>query len=351
MRLIKFPSIEQYRNVVRNVQHKAQFAGIDEFGKPIMNRAAVLPPLIFEGTVKLHGTNASIVVSPDGEFWAQSRENVITPEKDNAGFAMFAHVNKRNFELIADGVEAVNEVVVIYGEWCGNGIQKGVAISQVPKMFVIFAIVLAGDDNQKIYLPREEICRITQPHKTDQIRTIFDFPTWSKEIDFENPAMHQNELNAITKDVELECPIGKAFGVSGVGEGVIWKCVTPGYEDSRFWFKVKGEKHAASKVRTLANVDVEKLSNIQALAEQVANNERLEQMHQQVFDTLNGGKTDMKKMGDFIKAVMADTFKEEIDLIAASGFTGNELIVPVSRICKRFISGKMEPVERLVMQH
>lgn len=341
MRLIKFPSIEQYRNVVRNVQHKAQFVGLDEAGEPIMNRAAVLPRLTFEGTVKLHGTNASVVVSPLGMEWAQSRENIITPEKDNAGFAMFAHANMEKFKQMAASVDGKGEVV-FYGEWCGGNIQKGVAICQLPKMFVIFGVAVAAGDNQKTYLQRDTLGMVVNPHKTDQIRSIYDFPTWSKEIDFETPAMHQNELNAITEEVEAECPAGKALNVSGVGEGVVWKCITPGYEDSGFWFKVKGEKHAASKVRTLAKVDVEKLNNIQALAEQVANNERLEQMHQQVFDTLNGGETDMKKMGDFIKAVMGDVFKEDIDLIAASGFTGKELSGPVCKICRRFIAGKME---------
>lgn len=341
MRLIKFPSIEQYRNVVRNVQHKAQFVGLDEDGNPIMNRAAVLPSLLFEGTVKLHGTNASVVISPTGIEWAQSRENIITPEKDNAGFAMFAHANMEKFKQIARFVEDEREVV-IYGEWCGGNIQKGVAICQLPKMFVIFGIAIADADNQKAYLTRGEVETVVQAHKTDQIHTIYDFPTWSKEIDFETPALYQNELNEITEEVEAECPVGKALGVLGIGEGVVWKCITPGYEDSGFWFKVKGEKHAASKVKTLAKVDVEKLNNIQALAERVANNERLEQMHQQVFNTLNGGETDMRKMGDFIKVVMADIFKEEIDLISASGFTGKELSGSVCKICRNFIASKLE---------
>lgn len=341
MRLIKFPSIEQYRNVVRNVKHKAQFVGIDDTGELIMNRSAILPRLKFEGTVKLHGTNASVVFSSDGEIWAQSRENIITPEKDNAGFAMFAHANKEIFKQIASGI-GNDKDIVIYGEWCGGNIQKGVAICQLQKMFVIFGIAIANEDNQKTYIQREEIELKTRDHKTEQIHLIYDFQTWRKEIDFENPALYQNELNEITELVESECLVGKALGAIGIGEGVVWKCITPGWEDSGFWFKVKGEKHAASKVKTLARVDVDKLNNINALAERVANNERLEQMHQQVFDTLNGGETDMKKMGDFIKAVMTDIFKEEVDLISASGFTGKELSGSVCKICRKFIADKIE---------
>jgi hypothetical protein len=342
MRLIKFPSIEQYRNVTRNVQHKAQFVGLDEAGDPIINRRAIMPKLLFEGTVKLHGTNAGVVISPTREFWTQSRENIITPEKDNAGFAMFAQANMALFLDLAAEIGETDKDIVIYGEWCGGNIQERVAICQLPKMFVIFGIAFADVEDQITYLTREEIEKAAARHKTGQVRVIYDFPTWRKEIDFENPAFHQNELNKITEDVEQECPVGKTLGSLGVGEGVVWRCVTPGYEDSGFWFKVKGKNHSASKVRTLAAVDVERLGSIKALAEQAANNERLEQMHQKVFDTLNGGETEITKMGYFIKAVMVDIFKEDIDLISASGFTSKELSNPVSKICRNFILDKLE---------
>lgn len=343
MKLIKFPSIEQYRNVVRSVRDKAQFVGLDETGEPIMNRHAILPRLAFEGTVKLHGTNAGVIVSSTNNcFWAQSRENIITPEKDNAGFAAFAYENIQTFRSIAQEIAEDGRDVAIYGEWCGGNIQKGVAICGLPKMFVIFAVALVDSEGQRVFCHRPEIETATAEHKTEQVKVIFDFPTWQAEIDFENPAVYQNDLNAITEMVEAECPVGKILGVTGVGEGVVWKCVAPGYEDSRFWFKVKGEKHSASKVRTLAAVDVERIGTVQALAERVANNERLEQMHQLVFNTLNGGETEMTKMGDFIKAVMGDVFKEESDLITASGITGKELSNPVGKICRKFIASKLE---------
>ncbi len=356
MRLIKFPSIKQFHNVVRNVQHESQFMGIDEEGKVIMNRKAILPTLDFEGTVKLHGTHASVVISYQQDAsvvisyqqdaWFQSRENIITPRKDNAGFAMFAHANLPLFKKIAifalkDRTDAEDKDFAIFGEWCGKGIQKGVAISHLPKMFVIFGMAIVDMEGQKTYLTREEVANSIDSYKTAQIRSIYDFQTWEMKIDFENPKIHQNLLNSITEAVESECPVGKSLGVAGVGEGVVWRCVTPGYNDSGFWFKVKGKEHSKSKVRTLATVDVEKLQNIAVLAERVANNERLEQMHQKVFDTLNGGETKRTMMGDFIKAVMVDIFKEELDLIAASGFAGKDLNSPISKICKNFIMDKL----------
>jgi hypothetical protein len=342
---IKWPSIEQFRNVCKNVTHRAQYVGKDESGEVIMNRAAIKPTLKFEGTVKLHGTNSAVCLSPTGEMWFQSRENIITPEKDNAGFAMFATANSDAFnDILVDVSRGDPRTAVVFGEWCGQGIQKGVAISELPKMFVIFGIALVDDDGTKIYLTREQVewvCEDNKKYLGSQIKCIYHFPTYEMIIDFENPHESQNHLNEITEAVEAECPVGKALGVSGVGEGVVWHCVEEGWEDSGYWFKVKGDKHSKSKVTTLATVDVERINNIKELADRLAHNGRLEQMHQQVFDTLNGGETDMTKMGDFIKAVMADVFKEDIDIIAASGFTGKEISQPVFNICRKFIAEKL----------
>jgi hypothetical protein len=209
-------------------------------------------------------------------------------------------------------------------------------------MFIIFGISLANEDGSKEYLTRKQVedtlKNIALP---ETVKCIYDFPTYEMVIDFENPHEAQNKLNQITESVEAECPVGKALGVSGVGEGVVYRCVEPGYEDSGFWFKVKGDKHSKSKVRTLAAVDIERINNIQALAERLAHNGRVEQMAQQVFDTLNGGEVDIKRTGELIKAVMQDIFKEDLDIVSASGFTGRDLNGPVAKICRDYIANQI----------
>ena len=362
MKMIKWPSIEQYRNVVKNITHRARYRGTDADGNAIYEPFAKLPTLKFEGTVKLHGTNAAIarkVLEPQ-EMWCQSRENIITPEKDNAGFAMFVKGHEDEFrDLIATAIGIHDRshefpYILVFGEWCGKGIQGGVAISDLPKMFVIFGIALADEEGNKHYFTRQEVTDVvdggreyvlratgTVPTETG-IYCIWDFPTYGCEIDFDAPHEKQNFLNDRTAEVEAECPVGKAFGVTGVGEGIVWRCIEPGWEDSGYWFKVKGEAHSKSKVKTLATVDVERINNINELAEKLANDGRLEQMCQQVFDTLNGGEPDIKRTGEFIKAVMQDIFKEEMDTVAASGFTGKELNGPVSKRARDFLMTKLE---------
>jgi len=68
-------------------------------------------------TEKIDGTNAQICIKEDGTFLVGSRTQWITPEKDNHGFAKWAYANKE--ELLSLGVG--NH----FGEWWGNGIQRG----------------------------------------------------------------------------------------------------------------------------------------------------------------------------------------------------------------------------------
>ncbi len=82
----RFPSIEQFRSVVKQVKDTSSYVGQDEEGKPIFDYTRKLPTITFTGTVKLHGTNAGIVKYSDGRLEFQSRERVLTLDYDNAGF-------------------------------------------------------------------------------------------------------------------------------------------------------------------------------------------------------------------------------------------------------------------------
>jgi len=218
MEHIKFPSIGQFRNVIKEVR--------------FFHKNETLPTLKFRGTVKLHGTNAA-VARVSGEQWFQSRSNIIKAEgPDNAGFAFWA--DGIDWNQFFNQIPA-NECV-IFGEWCGGNIQSGVAINGLPKMFVIFKILADG-----VWLNMDQYSFIQRPDLN--IYNINNFPMWEIDIDFNVPAPAQNKLNEITEAVENECPVGKAFGKIGIGEGVVWTCVTPGYNSPSLVFKVKGERH------------------------------------------------------------------------------------------------------------
>lgn len=109
--------------------------------------------------------------------------------------------------------------------------------------------------------------------------------------------------------------------MKGVGEGVVWSTrLDDGTVSS---FKVKGEKHQSSKVKTLAPVDVEKVNNAIEFVEKVVTISRLQQAAEAMLDRDGEGTPifDRKFLGVFIKWVSTDVLKEEADTLLASGLT------------------------------
>ena len=94
---ISFPSIEKFSNIVGNVNRQYNFVGLDEAGEAIYDLTKSKPVLTFTGTIKLHGTNAGVCYNAVDGLWVQSRENIITPESDNAGFAFFVASTESEF--------------------------------------------------------------------------------------------------------------------------------------------------------------------------------------------------------------------------------------------------------------
>lgn len=290
----KYPSIEQFRQVIREVKSRHDFVGKDEDGKVIYQHTSDYPVLDFKGTVKLHGTNAGIVFYKDRvEF--QSRERVLSLTSDNAGFMLA--MSAKDLSFLISGI-AFEESVAVYGEWCGGSIQKGVGLSKLPKMFVIFGYMADGhwvdinrsDSNQGIY-------------------HIDDFPTFNVRIDFNYPEQIQNRLIELTLQVEEKCPVAAHFGVDGVGEGIVFTCVS----DPTIKFKSKGEKHSASKVKVLNAVDTEQVESIREFVEYAITENRLKQGLQYLSE--NGFELSPKSTGDFIGWVVRDVIKEEQDTI------------------------------------
>lgn len=331
-----FPPINQFRSVVKHVCEQASYIGKNDAGEAIYNPAPVYPKLSFTGTVKLHGTNTAIVFDDRG-YTFQSRERVLTRETDNAGF--MAHMEQYLipiyllFQRIAElnNIQGMNNTIVVYGEWCGGNIQKGVAITGLPKMFVIFAVKI---DDVWVKLPS------MSPHTFEfaSIYSIQDYPTYTIDIDFEHPEKAQNRLAQLTEAVEACCPVGLAHGSKGVGEGIVWRCDSN--PSSEYWFKVKGVKHSASKVKTLASVDVEAMEQINDFVTMAVTEARLEQaLHNLINEQMKPFA--MVSMGDFIRWVHQDILKEEADTLQASGIEYKKLGSPIALAAKRWFIQKL----------
>lgn len=326
---LKYPSIDQFRTVVKQVRDQANW------------HSTPLPTLTFQGTVKLHGTNAA-VVSDGTQIWHQSRERIITPLSDNAGFSQFATFRRDYFaNVIAHlrtflNINSTTTKLAIYGEFCGGNIQSGVAINGLEKMFVVFGASVGEDADRTWLSPQVIDLALFGGHISSQnIYFIHNFPVWTLEIDFANPELSQNKLVEITEEIEKECPVGKHFGNTGIGEGAVWQCISelPYYQGLRF--KVKGEKHSVSKVRTLAEVNPEKVASINEFVARTTTVNRLQQMKDKLVE-MELDANDVRNIGTFLKYVGQDIIKEESDTLEVSGLNSKDVMGKISQVSRNW---------------
>ncbi len=328
MEHISMTKIGQFRNVVKPIIDAARFVGVDNDGEPIFNETRP-PVLTFTGTVKLHGTCSAVCYDGE-EIWAQSKNNIITPEKDNAGFAAFVYYNKKYFEKLLKSLYT-GDTIALFGEWAGKGVQAKVAISNIHKSFFIFGLKVPG----KGWLPLD-----FELEDHPNVFKITDFKTYEVEVDFDNPKLSQNKIVEMVEEVEAECPVAKMFGFPGIGEGLVFETM---FKGKKFVFKAKGEKHVNKcKVKKLNKVDDVKLQLIQDVAEKVTPAWRLEQMWNETFDIINGGEPTIKKTGDFLKAVSQDVMKEDMDILEENDLTMKDVGGTVSKIAKRWFMEKLD---------
>jgi len=316
-----FTDIGQFREVIRSVKSHHDYQGKDENGDAIYGHSTPYPTLRFRGTVKLHGTNSSIILDKNGLYTFQSRERELSLTQDNARF--MALMSAKPYQKLFDGIE-FNEWCGIYGEWCGEGIQKSVAVSQLPKMFVIFAVRIDG-----IYQDMEKFKHLKI--EDEGIYNIMQFPYWDIDIDFNYPELAQNKLVDITMEIEKECPVGKYFGISGVGEGAVYEHLDG---DTKYSMKVKGEKHQNSKVKTLTTISVEEVESMRDFIEYAVTDNRMEQGISKLIE--NHIPIEIKSTGEFIKWVYNDVVKEESDTIIANKIDVKKLGSAVSAKAKPF---------------
>tara|TARA_R110000868_G_scaffold320909_6_gene581937 strand:- start:526 stop:1497 length:972 start_codon:yes stop_codon:yes gene_type:complete len=320
----KFTDIAQFRNVIRELRIRHDYKGKDANGEPIYQHTEPYPTVKFKGTVKLHGTNAGIVLyAPNNVIEFQSRESILSLDSDNAGFMREVSAKKLNF--LFDGIE-FNDYLAVYGEWCGGNIQKGVAINGLPKMFVIFACKV---DGQWIDFRRSD--------PSQGIYNINDFQTYEILVDFNVPELSQNKIIELTIAVEEECPVGKFFGVSGIGEGIVF---TANHDGEHYMFKSKGEKHSVTKVKTIAAVDVEQLESMNAFVDYSVTENRLNQGLE--YMRRNKLEITQKNTGEFLRWVVGDIAKEETDVMEGNKLDQKKINPLISTKARQWYFNNLE---------
>lgn len=337
-RLINYGKINQFRQTIKDIAYLAC--------------EDALPELSFIGTEKIHGTNAGVCYSePDG-FWVQSRENIITQEKDNATCAFHAEANKTSWmNLIMQLAEAHNinlttHIISLYFEWAGGNIQKASALTGLPKQAILFDHFKVSEIEPVLNEKEEDVTPYIWMSTNNiedieaGIRNISNFPTQTISINFNEPLLKQNLLISLIDSLEENSLVGAALGIEGnVGEGYVF---TTYYKNQFLRFKVKGEKHAASsgKVKTLSPVDqvseqkkVDFVNNVGCISW------RLEQMFTEIQKEYS--EVTVKQTGDFIRKVIKDIIEEESDIMQELGIEPKSINSMVSRVAKNYFMDRL----------
>lgn len=330
MTMKPFHDIESLRHLVESVNKHCEY-----------NSLEVKPTVKFRGTVKLHGSNGGVRVTPDAVV-AQGRNRELSIQSDNFGFAHFVAGREGHFRFLADQCNGEGDTATIYGEWCGQGIQKGVAVASLPKMFVVFAIHDHAADSWVDIHALNLDAPVLDSLNADNIYLITQAPVFELEIDFNNPLPAAEEISRLTLQVEEVCPFGKLLGVEGTGEGIVWN--SHNYP-VHLTFKSKGEKHKKGGPKNHVPVDPEKVANIGALVDLLLPEWRLEQGFSYLRE--NNIPVANTSTGDYLKWISKDILKEEGDRIAANPYPWKEIVGTVMTRAKAYYFDKLNEMAGL----
>lgn len=321
----KYPKTAHFNDVVAEMNRKASFGGLDENGEPIVLTGYTLPTVTFTSTIKIHGTNAGVALTKaTNKLSFQSRNRELDLGNDNAGFCSWGMqpTIKEVFEQYLTTVQSNHpdyDAVAVFGEWAGANIQPTVAVTNLPKSFFTFEVFGINLTKDKDGNDAQELTPILDVpalhHPEHNIHSVAEFEMREWVVDFNQPEQVQNDMVAYTLEVEQECPVAKAFGFSGVGEGIVCRAMVNG---KRICFKVKGEKHSTSKVRVLKDVDTVAIQAIRQLAQDLVTERRYEQGIEYLKEM--GLPVSQQSTGEFIKWVNNDVLAEEQETIAKSGY-------------------------------
>jgi len=295
---IKYPSIQNLKNATHDLMKNCGLSSLN------------LPTINLKGTVKIHGTNAGICIRKDS-VTAQSRNRIITPEDDNAGFASFV---KEHEDVLSElkGHVSEDETLVLFGEWCGGNIQDGVGVTDMPKTFVVFSCRIYEDGSEGVFeCDNNHITECIKNRFNGSLYSIKDFKTFEYTLDLSSQESI-NGLNDFTLAVEKECPVALALNPEGnlVGEGIVWEGF---YKDCLFKFKHKGDKHqrgsGSKSVKVKTSLSDSQLKAVKDFLEIAVSNDRLLQGKEYLTE-IGLDCEAVENTGEYIKWFMKDINKE-----------------------------------------
>ena len=288
-----FPKIHNFQNFIKNA-----------------NKLGLALPS-YNAKPKLHGTNARIMIR-NGEWFACSKSRVLSKTGDNAEF--WAECDRGLGEAFTHLPDCN-----VYGEWCGQGIQKGVSVSLIPKK-TFFIFLVEDISNEMLYINPTDISYFLKDAEHDQVKIL----PWVFTEAFDLTESGLKEVEETVNIYDNNDPyIHDEFGLEGVGEGVVmypFIHTLPGSLEkykSLFW-KAKGAKHSVSKVKAFKAKKFVDCSGF-------ANNFLTEARYTQILDENGLTRGCMTDIGVFLRNIILDIKSETEAELEESGFVWKEV--------------------------
>lgn len=177
----------------------------------------------FTGTVKVHGTNITIIVVPNQSIYIQSRNHVISPDADDGyGSAAWVQLRIENIcEAFKPIVKYEPKEVMIAGEFAGKGINPmQAATSDLERFYVVFGFRVDGiwvDRSEWEHVRFDTSARVFNIHEFKRFNVVVDF-------DEERTIGGGKKMDELSLGVEKQCPVALQLGgiQNGLGEGIVW---------------------------------------------------------------------------------------------------------------------------------
>jgi RNA ligase len=318
-RFVKYPSIGYIDRVIKHIKLE-----------PTQDNKS----LIYEGTVKMHGTHGDIRRNPEEplSLTVQSRNRILYanegPKKDNHGFAAFVESNSHVFHILFDRLGECDETrgqeIMISGEFCGKHIHTGTGLGLLNEpIFVIYDISIILEDEETPHFLK--LSKFTEQIECSRMYHILQFTTFTLSIDF--PLDEQKiiqDVKQCTEEVGRMCPVASVLvplrcpdtsmspesnQKKYIGEGIVWRS---GLNDDMHWFKSKIEEFSTVCSHMKSGLATTKDKQVLAskLAEMLVTEPRLHQGLDYLHEFGHEPVLDLKHTQTFITWVVNDVVKE-----------------------------------------
>jgi len=278
----------------------------------------------FRGTVKIHGANITLVFRDCdnlADVTIQSRNKILSlapgdGEDNGAGEFLTGIPFDRLAQSVFGTTKAKFKTLIIAGEFSGKDVHKGVGISKLERFFMVFNVCI--DD---LWRDMGRLSEVALPEY--RVFNIMNYKTFKVTINLDvDTTAAERQMMEYTQEVATACPVAKALGGSGPGEGIVWTMLVPirHHRARILGFKTKSQDFLATAYAPRARATTApKTQEPKSIADEFVNyavgQRRLEQGIEYMVEM--GIPLKAENIKSFTRWVTNDTLREEAEQMKA----------------------------------